>query len=246
MDRVVYIAMTGARELTRQQAAVSHSLANVSTHGFKQELSVLRALPVVGEGARTRAFVAETTPRTDYSQGIIQQTGRALDVAIRGAGWLAVQGADGREAYTRAGQLQVSQNGVLQTSTGLNVMGDGGPIAVAPDQDVAIANDGTVSTIPVGQNLNAVSIAGRLKVVNPPEQDLTRGEDGLFRLKNGGVALADANVNVLSGSLEGSNVNPAEALVNMISLGRQFETQMRVLRAAEDNHKSADKIIAMR
>lgn len=244
MDRVIYIAMTGAREITRQQAAVSHNLANVSTHGFKQELNVFRALPVVGEGAKTRAFVAQTTPRTDFGTGSFEQTGRALDVAVRGSGWLAVQGFDGREAYTRAGQLQVSPNGILQTSTGLNVLGDGGPISVPPDQEVAIAKDGTVSTIPVGQNLNAVAIAGRLKVVNPPEQDLERGEDGLFRLKKGGVAPADANANVVSGALETSNVNPAEALVNMISLARQFETQMRVLRAAEDNHKSGDKIIA--
>jgi len=238
--------MTGAREITRQQAAISHNLANVSTHGFKQELSVFRALPVVGDGAKTRAYVVETTPRTDYSQGIIQSTERPLDIAIRGQGWLAVQGPDGREAYTRAGQLQVSSNGVLQTSTGLNVMGDGGPISVPLDQDVAIAKDGTVSTIPIGQNLNAVSIAGRLKVVNPPEQDMVKGEDGLFRLKTGGVAAADANVNIASGALETSNVNPAEALVSMISLARQFETQMRVLRAAEDNDKSGDKIIASR
>jgi flagellar basal-body rod protein FlgF len=247
LDRVIYIAMTGAREITRQQAAVAHNLANVSTHGFKQELSVFRALPVVGEGARTRAFVVETTPRTDHSQGVIQHSERSLDVAIHGQGWLAVQDARGREAYTRAGQLEVSQNGVLQTSTGLNILDDSGaPISVPTDQEVAIAKDGTVSTIPIGQNLNAVSIAGRLKLVNPPEREMVKGEDGLFRQKSGQPALADANIQVVSGALETSNVNPAEALVNMISLGRQFETQMRVLRSAEDNHKSGDKILALR
>lgn len=244
MDRVIYIAMTGAREITRQQAAVSHNLANVSTHGFKQELSVARALPVVGEGAKTRAFVLETTPRTDFTPGLIEQTGRALDVAIRGPGWIAVQGPDGREAYTRAGSLQVSQNGILQTASGLNVLGDAGPLAAPPDQEIAIAKDGTVSTIPLGQNLNAVATVGRLRLVNPPEADLVRGEDGLFRLRRGGPAAADANVNLVAGAVEGSNVNPAEALVSMISLARQFETQMRVLRAAEDNHKAADKIVA--
>jgi flagellar basal-body rod protein FlgF len=246
MDRVIYIAMTGAREITRQQAAVSHNLANISTHGFKQALSVLHALPVVGDGAKTRAFVLETTPRTDYSPGIIQQTGRSLDVAVRGDGWLAVQDAQGKEAYTRAGQLEINQNGVLQTLDGLTVLGDSGPITVPPDQEVAIAQDGTVSSIPIGQNLNAVSIAGRLKLVKPAEADLVRGEDGLFRQNNGQSAAADASVTVVSGALESSNVNPAEALVNMISLGRQFDTQMRVLRAAEDNHKSADKILATR
>ncbi|MEW5788704.1 MAG: flagellar basal-body rod protein FlgF [Pseudomonadota bacterium] len=244
MDRVIYVAMTGAREVTRQQAAVSHNLANVSTTGFKQELNVFRALPVVGEGARTRAFVLETTPRTDYTEGAIQLTGRPLDVAIHGQGWIAVQDANGQEAYTRAGHFQVSTNGILQTSNGLNVLGDGGPLAIAPDQDVLIAKDGTVSNVPVGRNLQAVAVAGRIKLVNPPEGELKRGDDGLFRTANGQPAEADGNVKLVSGALESSNVNPAEALVNMVSLARQFEMQMKVLSAAQDNHRSADKVLS--
>jgi flagellar basal-body rod protein FlgF len=244
MDRVIYIAMTGAREVTRQQAAVSHNLANVATHGFRQELNVFRALPVVGEGAKTRAFVLETTPRTNFSQGVIQQTERPLDVALRGPGWIAVQGADGKEAYTRMGHLQVSQNGMLQTTNGLNVLGDGGPVTVPPDQDILIGKDGTISTVPIGQNLNAVAIVGRIKLTNPAETDLVRGDDGLFRLKSGQPAEADANVTLVAGALETSNVNPAEALVNMVSLSRQFEMQMRVLRAAQDNESSANKVLS--
>jgi len=244
MDRVVYIAMTGAREITRQQAAVSHNLANISTPGFKSELNVFRALPVVGDGAKTRAYVLETTPSANFTVGAVQHTGRSLDVAVRGSGWLAVQGADGQEAYTRMGDLQVSINGVLQTGTGLNVLGDGGPIAVAPDQEVLIAKDGTVSTVPDGANRNAVEIAGRIKLVDPPEADLVRGDDGLFRLVGGQPAPAEANVGLNVGALETSNVSPADALVNMISLARQFDVQMRVLRTAEENHRAADKIIA--
>jgi flagellar basal-body rod protein FlgF len=243
MDRVIYIAMTGAREVTRQQAAMSHNLANISTHGFKQELNVFRALPVVGEGARTRAFVLETTPRSDFTQGAIQQTGRALDVALRGSGWIAVQDAAGQEAYTRMGHLQVSQNGILQTTNGLNLLGDAGPLSTPPDQDILIGRDGTVSSVPIGQDLNAVAISGRIKLVNPPEADLVRGEDGLFRLKSGQPAEADADVGLISGALETSNVNPAEAMVSMVSLARQFELQMRVIRAAEDNNRSADKVL---
>lgn len=244
MDRVVYVAMTGAREVARQQAAVSHNLANISTTGFKAELNVFRALPVVGEGARTRAFVLETTPAADYSPGAMQVTGRSLDVAVRGAGWLAVQDAAGQEAYTRMGDLQTSVNGILQTGSGLNVVGDGGPIAVAPDQEVLIASDGTVSTVPPGANRSAVEIAGRLKLVNPPEADLVRGDDGLFRLNGGQPAPADETVKLALGTLESSNVNPAEALVNMISLARQFDAQMRVLRTAEENHRAGDKVLA--
>jgi flagellar basal-body rod protein FlgF len=245
MDRVIYIAMTGAREVTRQQAAVSNNLANVSTHGFKQELNVFRALPVVGEGAKTRAFVLETTPRSDFSSGAIQETGRALDVAVRGQGWIAVQDANGQEAYTRMGHMQVSVNGIMQTTNGFNVLGEGAPIAVPPDQDILIGKDGSVSTVPVGQGLNGVAIAGRIKLVNPPEADLKRGDDGLFRQANGQPALADANVQLVSGALETSNVNPAEALVSMVSLSRQFDMNMRVLRAADENHRSADKVLSM-
>ena len=245
MDRVIYIAMTGAREVTRQQAAVSNNLANVSTHGFKQELNVFRALPVVGEGAKTRAFVLETTPRSDFTSGAIQETGRALDVAVRGQGWIAVQDANGQEAYTRMGHFQVSVNGILQTTNGYNVLGEGAPIAVPPDQDILIGKDGSVSTVPVGQGLNAVAIAGRIKLVNPPETDLKRGDDGLFRLAGGQPGLADANVQLVSGALETSNVNPAEALVSMVSLARQFDMNMRVLRAADENHRSADKVLSM-
>ena len=244
MDRVIYIAMTGAREVTRQQAAVSHNLANVATHGFRQELNVFRALPVVGEGAKTRAFVLETTPRSDFTQGALQQTGRELDVALRGPGWIAVQGADGREAYTRAGHLQVSQNGVLQTTNGLSVLGDAGPITVPPDQRVLVGKDGTISTVPVGQNLNAVAIVGRIKLTNPDETTLARGDDGLFRQNNGQPAVADAAVTLVSGALESSNVNPAEALVNMVSLARQFDMQMRVLRVAQENEGSANKVLS--
>ncbi len=244
MDRIIYVAMTGAREITRQQAAVSHNLANISTNGFKSELSVFRALPVVGEGARTRAFVLETTPATDYTPGPMQHTGRALDVAIQGRGWVAVQDASGQEAYTRTGDFQVSLNGVLQTGNGFIVQGDGGPITVAPDQEVMIAKDGTVSTVPAGGNRNAVEVAGRIKLVNPDEANLARSEDGLFRLKSGEQAPADAEVYLAVGTLESSNVNAADALVNMITLARHFETQMRLLRTAEDNHKAGDKVIA--
>jgi flagellar basal-body rod protein FlgF len=244
MDRLIYVAMTGAREITRQQAAVSHNLANISTVGFKAELNVFRALPVVGEGARTRAFVLETTPGTDFTAGAIQHTGRSLDVAVHGSGWIAVQDASGQEAYTRMGDLQTSPNGVLQTGGGLDVIGDGGQIAVPPDREVLIGKDGTVSAVPTRGNRNAVEVVGRIKLANPLEADLVRGDDGLFRLRAGGVAPADANVALATGAIESSNVNPAEALVSMISLSRQFETQMRLLRTAEENHRAGDKVIA--
>lgn len=245
MDHIVYVAMTGAREVSRQLAVVSDNLANISTAGFKAELNTFRALPVVGDGAKTRAYVLETTPSADYSPGVLRATGRNLDVAVRGQGWIAVQDASGKEAYTRMGDLQLSVNGVLQTGNGLPVVGDSGQIAVPPDQQILIAKDGTVSTVPTGQGQNSVTIAGRIKLVNPPQASLVRGEDGLFRLQSGQPAPTDENATLAVGSLETSNVNPADALVKMISLGRQFDLQMKILSAANDNDKAANQIISV-
>jgi len=245
MDKLIYTAMTGAAQVLNQQAVVTENLANVNTPGFRAALSTFRAVPLVGEGLPTRIFVVDSTPGADFAPGIMQQTGRVLDVALPGAGWLVVQGADGQEAYTRNGSLQVTPSGVLQTRTGLNVMGDGGPITIPPDTEVTIAKDGSISTVPSGTGAAAVVAAGRLKLVNPPTEQLERGGDGLFRLKDGTVAAADANVSVVSGSLESSNVNMVEAMVNMISLARKFDMQMKMLQTADNNARQASQIMTL-
>jgi flagellar basal-body rod protein FlgF len=244
MDRLIYTAMTGAKHILEQQATVSHNLANATTTGFRAQLDTFRAVPVLGEGLPTRAFVVDSTVGSDFTPGPLQQTGRELDVAVQGAGWIAVQAADGSEAYTRHGSLQLSENGVLQTQGGLSVQGDGGPISVPPDVTLAIGRDGTVSAIPNGGK-SAVNVLGRIKLVNPEESTIVRGDDGLFRVRGGAEAEADGSVNVVGGALEGSNVNLVDAMVNMISLGRQFEMQMNLLKNAESNASKASQILNM-
>ena len=245
MDKLIYTAMTGAAQVLNQQAVVSENLANVSTPGFRAALSTFRAVPLVGEGLPTRTFVVDSTPGSDFTPAVMQQTGRALDVALPGAGWLAVQEPDGKEAYTRNGSLQITPSGVLQTRSGLNVMGDGGPVTIPPDTEVTIAKDGSISTVPSGTGAAAVVAAGRLKLVNPPAEQLERGGDGLFRLKDGTTAPVDANVSVVSGSLEGSNVNTVEAMVNMISLARKFDMQMKMLQTADNDARQASQIMSL-
>ncbi len=245
MDRLIYTAMTGAKHILEQQATTSHNLANATTTGFRAQLDSFRAVPILGEGMPTRAFVVDATVGTDFSAGSLQNTGRELDVAIQGKGWLVVQKDDGTEAYTRHGSLKVSENGVLQTQSGLNLVGDGGPITIPPDVSIAIAKDGTVSTIPSGTKPNAVQVIGRLKMVNPPEDNLVRGDDGLFKTKDGTPADADATVSVAGGMLEGSNVNVVESMVSMINLARQFEMQMKLLTNAESNANKASQILAL-
>jgi len=243
MDRMIYTAMTGAKHILEQQATTAHNLANSTSTGFKAQVDAFRAVPVISDGLATRAFVVDATVGADFNAGPIQSTSRDLDVAIQGKGWLAVQRADGSEGYTRNGSLKVSENGILQTATGLTVMGDGGPISIPPDVAISIAKDGTVSSVSNNTLPGPANAIGRLKLVNPAETSLVRAEDGLFVTKDGNPAEADANVNVVSGALEGSNVNVIDAMVTMISLARQFETQMKLVQSAENNANKASQLL---
>ncbi|HYD61015.1 MAG TPA: flagellar basal-body rod protein FlgF [Noviherbaspirillum sp.] len=245
MDRLIYTAMTGAKHILEQQANTSHNLANATTTGFRAQLDSFRAVPVIGEGLPTRAFVVDATVGSDFTPGPIQNTGRDLDVAVQGKGWIAVQLEDGTEAYTRNGSFKISENGVLQTQGGINVMGDAGPIAIPPDVTVTVGKDGTVSAITTVGKPGAATPLGRIKLVNPPEDTIVRGDDGLFRIKGGGEADADASVVVIGGSLEGSNVNVVDAMVNMISLARQFEMHMNMLKNAESNEQKASQLMSL-
>lgn len=243
MDRMIYTAMTGAKHILEQQATTSHNLANATSTGFRSQIDAFRAVPVISEGLPTRAFVVDATTGSNFNPGSIQFTGRPLDVAVQGKGWLSVQRANGSEGYTRNGALRISENGILQTSTGLNVMGEAGPITIPPDVSITIAKDGTVSSVNNTTLPGPSNILGRIKLTNPNEASLVRAEDGLFVTSDGNPAPADANVTIVSASLEGSNVNVVEEMVNMISLARQFETQMRLVQSAENNANKASQLL---
>lgn len=246
MDRLIYTAMTGAVHTLNQQATVSQNLANASTTGYRAETNTFRAVPIFGDGLPTRAFVIDSTTGVDFTPGAIQQTGRNLDIAVQESGWITVQLENGKEAYTRQGNLQISANGILQTQSGLNVKGDTGLITTPPDSRITIAKDGTVSAVPITPLPNNVIILDRIKLVNPPENQLVKGEDGLFRLRTGDEARADANVFLTAGALEGSNVNLVHEMVSMISLARQFDMQMKILESAEHNSQQASEIMVLR
>jgi flagellar basal-body rod protein FlgF len=237
--------MTGAKHILEQQATVSNNLANVNTTGFRAQLDSFRSVPVVGDGLPTRTFVVDSTVGADFRPGPIQETGRALDVAVQGDGWIAVERADGSEAYTRNGSLKLNENGVLTTQSGLNVLGDGGPISIPPDVIVSIAKDGTISTVATGATPGNSIVLGRIKLANPPAEALVRADDGLFNLKGGGAADADAGVALIGGALEGSNVSVVDSMVSMISLARQFELHMNMLKNAENNSTKANEFLAL-
>ncbi|MDQ6680769.1 MAG: flagellar basal-body rod protein FlgF [Pseudomonadota bacterium] len=239
MDRMIYLSMSGAKATMQRQDTLANNLANVSTVGFRAELAAFRAVPVEGSGASTRVYTLETTPGYDATPGQVAGTGRKLDVAMKADAWLAVQGLDGTEAYTRGGSLDVSADGTLVTTSGLTVLGDGGPIQAPPNVELSIGSDGTVSA--TGINGRSTTI-GRLKLVTP-EAPLTRGTDGLFRANDGELA-ADANARLQDGALEGSNVSAVETMVAMISAARQFEAQMKMLTTAEADEKAAAQLLS--
>jgi len=239
MDRLIYLSMAGAKATMQRQDVLANNLANASTTGFRAELQAFRAVPVRGDGASTRVYALESTIGNDTRAGPLQQTGRGLDVAAQGNAWFAVQALDGTEAYTRNGSFQVDAQGQLVTTTGLPVLGDGGPITLPANAAVEVAADGSISaTVGNGRPQQA----GRLKLVSP-EAPLLRGTDGLFRGADGDLT-ADPAARVQGGALEGSNVNPIETMVAMISAARQFEQQMKMLQGAEQREQGAAKLLA--
>lgn len=246
MDRLLYVAMTGASETMKAQAANNHNLANASTVGFRADLAAFQARAVAGDGHASRVYATSSHTGFDDSSGAMMSTGRDLDVAIQGGGYIAVTGPDGREGYTRAGDLRVDAAGQLRTGTGLAVMGEGGPIAVPPHSSLLVGVDGTLSIVPLGQGPETRAEIGRIKLVNPAAGELVKGADGLFRTRGGSDAPADAAVRLGSGMLEGSNVNVAEAMVNMIELARQFDLQVRAMRTAEENGDASARLLSFR
>ena len=240
MDRMIYLSMSGAKAAMQRQDVLANNLANVSTVGFRAELAAFRAVPVLGSGASTRVYALESTVGANHQAGAVQATGRNLDVAMKGNAWLAVQGLDGTEAYTRAGALDVNSEGLLVTQGGLTVLGDGGPITVPANSEVSIAGDGTVSA----QTSNGRSTSvGRLKLVTPESPAaLARGADGLFRAESD--LAADTTARLQDGALEGSNVSAIETMVAMIAAGRQFEQQMKLLQTAERQEQVAAKLLS--
>lgn len=247
MDRMLYVAMAGAEQTLRAQALTAHNLSNTNTIGFREDISDFRNMPVFGqEGLPTRAYAMAERTRVDYSPGKIITTGRDLDVAIQGDGWLAIQSPSSAEAYTRGGELQLTGEGMLTTARGEPVIGNSGPISLPPTDKIEIAADGTISVKLPGGDAVRMAVIDRLRLVKPsPENPMYKGKDGLMYTDSGTVAPADSSVRVIAGTLEGSNVNPAGTLVSMIEDARRYELQIKMMSAAQDNTNSSDSLLKM-
>lgn len=243
MDRLLYVAMAGAKQAEYRQAIVAQNLANVTTSGFKEDLAAFRAVPVVGGSSQNaRAYAVTQGTSSSFTAGPMQQTGSDLDVAVDGEGWISVQTATG-EAYTRNGELAIDSTGLLKTRSGNVVIGEAGPLSVPENTRISVAPDGLVTGMSMGNSSQKVEI-GRIKLVNPAADQLEKGSDGLFRQRNGQPALADEKVKLASGVLEGSNVNAVDQLVSMISTQRLYDMQVKMMQMAEQNDRSATQILS--
>lgn len=243
MDKMLYVSMTGAQNNSLAQSAHANNLANISTNGFRRDFEQARSMQVFGDTLPARVYAMTERPGTDFTPGSMQETGRDLDVAIGGRGWLAVQAADGSEAYVRTASLNIDALGVLRTGNGLPVMGNGGPIAVPPEQKIEIGQDGTISIRALGEGPSVLAEVDRLKLVNPGLKQMEKGSDGLIRFKGTGPVQADATVQITSGFLESSNVNAVEEMTAILSLSRQFELQVKMMRTAEDNAAAVARVL---
>ena len=247
MDKALYVAMTGARASLQAQGTVSHNLANVDTKGFKAALAGTEAFKIQGQGFPSRVDAVLIDPGFDGRTGSQMVTGRSLDLSLQPNRWLAVQAADGGTAYTRNGELSVTPNGQLVTAGGRAVLDDNGnPIAVPPAQSIDVGADGTVSIIPQGEGPQTMANIGRVRVVTAADERLERGLDGLMRNTDPQQPFVQAQGKSLeSGQLEGSNVDAAGALVQMIQLQRQYEMQVKVIKHGDENARSANSLLRL-
>jgi flagellar basal-body rod protein FlgF len=245
MDKALYIAMTGGKHIERAQAVHANNMANAATSGFRADFEQARAMGVYyGDGLPSRSYALAENPGTDFTLGSMSETGNELDIAIDGTGWIAVQGSNGKEAYTRAGSLQTNVLGQLQTADGHVVLGESGPLTIPQQEKIQISVDGTISVREQGQTPSSLSQLGRIKLVSPKDSQLQKGEDGLMYLRAGEPALkVDDDMRVKSGFIENSNVNVVDEFTSIIALARQFDMNLKLMRTAEENTGAATKLL---
>jgi flagellar basal-body rod protein FlgF len=244
MDKALYIAMTTGQQNMNSMAIHANNLANASTSGFNSDFAQARSMSVLyGDGFSTRAYALAEKPGTDFARGSSIETGRDLDVAVAGDGWIAVQAPDGSEAYTRAGSLKLDPLGQLLTGNNLPVLGNGGPITIPPADKIQLGADGTITIQPQGQKANILSVIDRIKLVKPEYQDLEKGLDGLVRRRDGQQQDPDAAISLQAGFIESSNVSAVDELTNIMNLSRQFELNVKMMKTIEDNSSAAASVL---
>ncbi len=246
MDRALFLAMSGAKQNMQEMQLRANNLANVSTTGFRADLAQARSMQAYGEGLPSRVFSMTERPGQSFAQGSVITTGRDLDVTIEGDGWISVSDSRGQEGLTRNGNLHIDESGLLTNGKGNLVLGESGaPITLpVPLAKVEIGRDGTISVVPKGAPADAIEEVDRIKLVRPDNKTLFKDSSGLFRAKDPNQLFeADADVKVMTGAIEGSNVSAISEMTSLIDLQRQFEMQVKLMSTAEEMDKSSDSLL---
>jgi flagellar basal-body rod protein FlgF len=243
MDKSLYLAMSGAKQTMLAQSVHSNNLANATTTGFKADLAQARSMQVFGGHHPSRVFALTENPTTQFAQGSMQSTGRNLDIALKGDGWIAVQRKDGSEAYSRNGELNITADGMLVNGGGLPILGNGGPVIIPPAEKVEIGVDGTISIVALGEGPATMAEVDRIKLVNPDPANMEKASDGLMQTRDDALPPVDALVRIESGFLEGSNVNPVDSMTEILSLARKFEIQLKVMQASESADRASAQLL---
>jgi flagellar basal-body rod protein FlgF len=235
MDRLIYSSLSAMRGAMARQTTTANNLANANTTGFRAEMASTRPLWLRGDGLDTRAPSSEEVTAADMRAGAVVETGRPLDVALGGDAMLAVQAENGDEAYTRRGDLMIAPTGLLTTGAGSPVLGESGPITVPPADEMKVDEQGTIWYRPAGADpIQPMQQLDRLKLVSPTGSKIAKGLDDLFRVIDGGALPSDPDARLTAGSLEGSNVNTTQALVDMIDASRSWEMQVKLVTTARE------------
>ena len=245
MDRLIHTSLSALRGAMNRQATVANNLANANTVGFRREVASAQALWVRGAGFSARAQSSEAVLSADMRAGTINETGRDLDVAMEGDALLAVQASEGGEAYTRRGDLQLSPTGVLTTGDGHVVLGEQGPVTLPPADAIRVDREGSIWIVPAGGDANQPIQVGRLKLASPLGSEIRKGLDGLFRVPDGGVLPSDPQARLTPRSLESSNVEATQGLMDMIEASRGWETQLRLISTARELDTSAADLMRL-
>lgn len=240
----LYSAAAGMTAQQQRIDGVANDLANVNTTGYKGVRVGFRDLlynprgDEAGPTVRAGAGTAASFFGRSQVQGALLTTEQPLDVAIEGQGWLQVRTADGQLALTRDGALRVDDLGRLGTADGALLQP---PIQLprnTPIDKIAIAADGTV-------RVNAGQVVGRIELVTVTSPDGLRAlGDNRFAVtpESGPARPAGAGAQVLQGRLEGSNVNMADAMVDLMNAQRAFQLASRAIHMQDQMMEVANQV----
>ncbi|MEO1045845.1 MAG: flagellar basal body rod protein FlgF [Pseudomonadota bacterium] len=245
MDKMVRTNLRAMQGIMNRQTVIANNMANASTTGFRGEIVNAQALYINGDGLDSRATVKEEVLAADMNPGPIKTTGRPLDIAMQGDALLAVQAPDGAEAYTRRGDLQLTESGLVTTGDGFPVLGRSGPLTLPPADQLRIADDGGVWIVPPGGDPLQPQQVDQLKIASPKGSEIVKFTDTLFHVPDDGVLPADPDARLVTGALEGSNVNMTQALVDMIETSRAWEAQVKLMTSAQELDESGARIMQM-